>query len=237
MRIRLLPYEVAGGAANMAADEALRETAAKHGLASVRFYGWSEPTVSLGYFQPTAARLSRHPVSQLPWVRRPTGGAALVHHHELTYALALPAGTPWQVPGESWLCRMHQAITRALARLGVSAAGCPAEVQTGDVLCFLHHTPGDLIIDGHKVVGSAQRKRHGALLQHGAILLAQSEHTPQLPGLQELTGKDVNHGLLALAILAEAGWEQENGTWTAEERERRAALADKYASAAWNEKR
>src|SRR6516162_5517447 len=93
---RLLPYAVADGPHNMAADEVLLDAACA-GLASLRFYGWFEPTVSLGYFQPHAARLPG-----LPYVRRPSGGLMLVHHHEITYALALPAGAPWQ-GGESWL--------------------------------------------------------------------------------------------------------------------------------------
>src|SRR5438067_8081783 len=105
--VRLLPYHVAGGPWNMAADEALLAAAAA-GRASLRFYGWTEPTLSLGYFQP--ARLCRaYPgLGELAWVRRPSGGAALVHHLEVTYALALPAGADWQPAGVSWLGRLHE---------------------------------------------------------------------------------------------------------------------------------
>src|SRR4051812_24733304 len=87
--VRLLPWRVADGAAHMAADEALLVSAAG-GAASLRFYGWAAPTLSLGYFQPHAPARARAELAALDWVRRPTGGLALVHHHEITYALALP---------------------------------------------------------------------------------------------------------------------------------------------------
>src|SRR5262249_44203157 len=99
--LRHLQLEGGSGAANMAADEVLLE-AASRGTASLRFYTWAEATLSLGYFQPAAERLPG-----LPWVRRASGGSALVHDQELTYCLALPAGAPWQRGGESWICRFH----------------------------------------------------------------------------------------------------------------------------------
>src|SRR6266567_4064320 len=97
--IRLLPFADADGPTNMAADEALLESASERGVASLRFYTWSEPTLSLGYFQPSARPLA---VRSLPWLRRSSGGAAIVHHHELTYALALPAGKDWH-SREPWI--------------------------------------------------------------------------------------------------------------------------------------
>src|SRR5205823_2015987 len=96
LTVRLLPDGVGDGPTNMALDEALLATAVA-GEASLRFYGWGEPTLSLGYFQPSAPARAMFP--GLPWLRRATGGAALVHHHELTYALALPVGRAWQPPG------------------------------------------------------------------------------------------------------------------------------------------
>src|SRR6266852_2580802 len=162
---RLMPYAVASGALNMAADEALLESA-QAGVASLRFYGWSEPTLSLGYFQSERSRVSNHLLAGLPFVRRPTGGDALVHDHEVTYALALPAGAPWQT-GKSWLQRMHGIISAALEQWGVVAPlSSPADNPPfGGVLCFQHITPGDIVIGLDKVVGSAQRRQRGALLQ------------------------------------------------------------------------
>src|SRR6185437_15996512 len=120
---RLFPFHVAEGAWNMAADEALLE-AAGTGIASLRLYGWSQPTLSLGYFQASAASRAYPRLGELAWVRRPSGGAALVHHLEVTYALALPSGQPWQKRGESWLKTMHGIVRDALASFGVSSHPC-----------------------------------------------------------------------------------------------------------------
>ena len=77
--VRLLPFAEADGPCNMAADETLLE-AAGAGQASLRFYGWSTAVLSLGYFQPHTVHISDPPLVNLPYVRRPTGGAALARH-------------------------------------------------------------------------------------------------------------------------------------------------------------
>ncbi len=240
---RLLPYQVADGAWNMAADEALLE-AAVAGVASLRFYGWAQPTLSLGYFQAEASSRAFSHLSELSWVRRPSGGAALVHHHEVTYALALPSGPPWQKHGESWLRRMHAILTDALAVLGVSACsrGDDEENKLGEVLCFLHHTPGDLLIDEAKVVGSAQRRQRGALLQHGGILRAASPFTPLLPGILELTGLTISPESLRAAVTEQfaqrTGWHLPPDDWSPAERRRiESLIAGKYTQPSWNQKR
>ena len=116
--VRFLPFSFADGPHNMAADEVLLESA-QDGIASLRFYGWSTATVSLGYFQADKLRREDGRLASLPLVRRPTGGGALVHHHEMTYALALPATSSWQGGGQSsWLCRMHGIIAEALTEGG-----------------------------------------------------------------------------------------------------------------------
>ena len=107
-----------------------------------------------------------------------SGGETLVHHHELTYCLALPAGPPWQ-DRRSWTERMHALIMTALATLGVSAQTTLQEEAVKSDLCFQHPTPGDVMVGRAKIVGSAQRKRRGALLQHGAVLLASSPWAPR----------------------------------------------------------
>lgn len=242
--IRLLPFETRSGAANMAADEAMLHTAAKSGLASLRWYQWSEPTLSLGYFQAAADRLSDTELAQLAWVRRASGGSALVHHHEVTYALALPPGSDWQPRGESWACRVHHAIAETLATLGAAthAVICGEERKLGPVLCFYDQTPGDLLAQSRKVVGSAQRKQKGALLQHGGILLARSRFTPNLPGIQELTGQRLAAETVAHAVtkrLAEKwDWNIEPGDWTPDEQILQQKFQkERYTNPYWNEKR
>ena len=117
--MRLLPLERAAGPHLMAGDEVLLE-AAVAGTASLRFYTWSQPTLSLGYFQSATRRLENPRLAALSYVRRLSGGDALVHHHELTYCLALPADKNWQ-GAEPWPSRMHRIIVTALEQLGVPA--------------------------------------------------------------------------------------------------------------------
>jgi lipoate-protein ligase A len=241
--IRLLPFAGADGAANMAADEAMLESAVG-GVAALRFYTWAEPTLSLGYFQPAADRLSDANLARLAWVRRATGGAAIVHHHELTYALALPPGKEW-ASREHWICRFHHVVQAVLARRGVAAHAvvCGEEQKLGAVVCFLHQTPGDLLVAGSKVAGSAQRKMRGALLQHGSILLHRSEYAPHLAGVCDgaaaprVAAGDLANDLAA-AFAADTGWDVVPAAWTAAEVARTAAIrGEKYANPEWNEKR
>ncbi len=224
----------------MSADEVLLESAVA-GVGSLRFYGWTEATLSLGYFQRHRIRGSDERLAKLPLIRRPTGGGALVHHHELTYALGLPASLVRQ-GHQSWLRRMHTIIAEALASLGVSTASMAEEKNVAGSLCFQHFTPGDLIVDAAKVVGSAQRKQRGALLQHGAILLATSPHAPALPGIRELTGSKLTPDKIIPVVERElathTGWIPTAGDWTARERQRIEELVQiKYGQPSWNQKR
>ena len=240
-----LPIHAGTGADNMARDEMMLHRATE-GQASFRVYSWAETTISLGYFQPEAERLSDPKLARCSWVRRATGGGAIVHDPatELTYSFALPPGEEWQRRGESLICQMHYLIRDLLARFGVQsrAVVCGEEVKRGPFLCFQHHTAGDLVLAGEKIAGSAQRKSHGAILQHGSILLRQSPTAPALPGIQELTGVTVSPLLLA-ARLAEAiperfGWDLQGTSWSnfGGEPVRQEALA-RYSCSTWNSKR
>ncbi len=120
---------------------------------------------------------------------------------------------------------------------------CGEEQKLGEVVCFLHQTAGDLLLNGSKVAGSAQRKMRGAMLQHGSILLHRSAFAPALPGICD---GDIAVSLqpqsladeLANAIATDTGWSLAPGDWTAEERDRTLAIrAEKYAHRDWNEKR
>jgi lipoate-protein ligase A len=239
---RLLPFAVADGPHNMAADETLLETAVA-GVASLRFYGWSPPTLSLGYFQPERVREQDPRLAGLPWVRRPSGGVTLVHHHEVTYALALPAGQPWQTE-EPWSRRMHHLIARGLANfcIAVQLVEPKEEHPFEGFLCFHHFTAGDLMIGDAKVVGSAQRRQRKALLQHGGILLATSPHTPTLPGIYERAGRRLDAAELVSALeqefKADTGWPLERTDWEHPEARRIEALVgEKYRQDSWNRKR
>jgi lipoate-protein ligase A len=102
--------------------------------------------------------------------------------------------------------------------------------------------PGDLLIGEAKVVGSAQRKHRGALLQHGGILLAASPFTPVLPGIRELTGLAISPEALSAAVsehfTRQSGWELRPADWNATERGHiEGLIAGKYTQFSWNSKR
>jgi lipoate-protein ligase A len=228
----------------MAADEVMLETAAERGIASLRFYTWTEPTLSLGYFQPATVRDHFPNLASLCWVRRSTGGAGIVHHRELTYSFALPALPEWRST-ESWICRFHHLVQGVLQDTGVESrlVVCGEEKKIGEVLCFLHQTPGDMVVAGSKVAGSAQRKLRGALLQHGSLLLRRSEFAPMLPGMEELANRDLFTpeelaGRLATKFAQETRATLEHGDWLTTERARIPEIeVQKYGNSEWNAKR
>jgi lipoate-protein ligase A len=227
----------ADGPAQMAADEALLDRAAG-GYAGLRFYTWSEPTLSLGYFQRAADRLTIPALAELPVVRRLTGGGAIVHHHELTYAVALPVAPPWRGAAD-WVCRMHDAIRAAFAEFGVTSAflGCGREQGRERFLCFEHVTPGDVVIGETKIAGSARRKRGTAVLQHGSVLLAASPFAPHLRGVREVSGVDLTPADLAGVIARR--FSQSTG-WTFHETDPNPLFPpdqNRYRDPAWNERR
>lgn len=165
----------------MALDEALARGCDRGAPASLRFYAWQRPTLSIGRHQRLDAAADPESCRRLglDLVRRPTGGRAVLHEHEVTYALTLPPGEPLLADG---FRRALAKIARALAR-GLRSLGVPAEVASrgeagpgrgaGPVLpCFLLAAREEVVVGGLKVGGSAQwRLPGGALLQHGSIPL------------------------------------------------------------------
>jgi len=198
---RVLPHQVGDGPTNMATDEALLDAVADHpGLAVVRTYTWSVPTLSLGYFQRYAEVEADPRWAKRAVVRRATGGGALWHDREVTYAVVIPVEHPLARPSTALYQAIHQAIGAAIRRSGVGAErrGTPglkvATAAKRPFLCFLDQDPDDVVVGSTKLVGSAQRRRSGAVLQHGSILLARSPTTPELPGLADLVGDSQQRG-------------------------------------------
>jgi len=174
----------------MALDHALLDSIDTDPSSAVlRFYGWTEPTLSLGYFQSIAEARSEPRWSGVPTIRRSSGGGALLHDHELTYALVVPRSHPLAVRPSALYRTIHSAIASVLVAMGYPAVrrGETAERPNRPFLCFVDHDSEDILVSGTKVVGSAQRRRPNAVLQHGSILLAQSMLSPELPGLRELS--------------------------------------------------
>lgn len=166
------------GAANMALDESMLEAIRSGDApATLRLYGWEPPALSLGYAQSiddvNLPALERH-----GWdlVRRPTGGKAILHTDELTYAVIAPADHPLVRGGvlESYH-RISQGLIRGLELLGVKVEVAP-EIPADDgsetnPVCFEVPSAYEITAGGRKLVGSAQVRRRGGVLQHGSIPL------------------------------------------------------------------
>ncbi len=174
----------------MAVDEMLLEQAQERAVACLRTYLWSEPTLSLGYFQDYTDRQEHPPSLPCAVVRRLTGGGAILHDAELTYSIVLPATHPLAAHRDELYQVVHGCLIEALGRLGVTARFCEAadKIDTGrePFLCFQRRSPGDVLIGRTKVCGSAQRRRKGAVLQHGSLLWRASPAAPELPGLVDI---------------------------------------------------
>jgi lipoate-protein ligase A len=182
------------GALNMAIDEALLETAIDHKQPTLRIYEWSAPTVSLGYFQPADDPILEQRFAGLARVRRLSGGGALLHHHEVTYSVAFPAEHAYGENPTQLYDTAHQAIIRYLNSGGANTALRGTALVEEPFLCFGRGDARDIVIGAHKIVGSAQRRRRGAVLQHGALLLQHSPYAAEFPGLFDLTpGLRWNH--------------------------------------------
>lgn len=178
----------------MAVDEALLESVSSTGVPVLRFYGWKEPTLSLGYFQSAATRAA-HPASlSLPLVRRSTGGGAIVHDRELTYTLVVPIRDRWGEDHRGLYHQIHSQVVDWLVKAGGQGArlhpGIARAAAEEPFLCFERRADGDVELAGFKVLGSAQRRTRTALLQHGSLLLARSSGAPELPGIADLLTGD-----------------------------------------------
>jgi lipoyl(octanoyl) transferase len=167
------------GATNMAADQALLDEADCDGSSSLRLYRWDPPCLSFGRNEAAALHCDRARIEQLgiDVVRRPTGGSAVWHEHEVTYAVAAPIemfGSLRQA-----YRAIHERLAVALRSMGVDATLAPyalaAQPPNRRTACFGAAVGGEVLVGGRKLVGSAQVRKREAFLQHGSILLAGSQ--------------------------------------------------------------
>jgi lipoyl(octanoyl) transferase len=174
---RLIITQPASGAWNMAVDEAILESVGKQeSLPTLRLYAWNPPCLSLGFSQPVKD-VDQAALEQKGWhlVRRPTGGRAILHADELTYAVIAPLREP-RVAGsvlESYF-RLSQALLNALERLGLPARADkeynpPKGAQSDGPVCFEAPSNYEITVEGKKLVGSAQARRKEGVLQHGSL--------------------------------------------------------------------
>lgn len=284
-RWHLITDGLHGGAANMARDEVLRETCQRGGPRSpgatpiLRLYGWQPPCLSLGYGQ-RARVVAEERCRARGWqvVRRPSGGGALLHAAELTYCLLLPPGHPLQ-QGDilSSYARLRPGLVAGLAQLGVVAdlagavaAGARSAETDGtstdgtSAICYLQPAAQEVSVGGRKLIGSAQLRRRGVLLQHGSLPLgadiiaiadalvyegeaeraaAKERLRRGACSLAELLGRAEPSWAEAAAALAAGfaaafgiGWE-ERGFSDEEEARARELEATRYGTAAWTKRR
>jgi len=159
----------------MAIDSALLDMADGEGAAFLRLYSWFPYCLSFGRHEPATRRYSRAEIEArgLDCVRRPTGGRAVWHARELTYAVAAPLAAFGGLHGAYH--SIHQMLAAAVGsivvngQLALAGAARPLGPSAGP--CFAEPVGGEVLLDGHKVIGSAQLRQGNAFLQHGSVLL------------------------------------------------------------------
>jgi len=158
---------------NMAIDHALFDLAEESGSHLWRAYRWEPFCLSFGRHEPASRRYDRGRIEELGLdvVRRPTGGRAVWHARELTYAVAAPIATYGTL--RAAYRSIHERLARAVAALGATPvlAADRTVAGLGSGPCFAAVVGGEIVVAGRKVVGSAQRRGERALLQHGSMLL------------------------------------------------------------------
>ncbi len=160
---------------NMALDEALLEAVSRLGQPVLRFYGWTEPAATFGYFQKYAdvERATR----LRPLIRRPTGGGIVPHDVDWTYSLAFPSGHAWHaLRAEASYRRAHEWLRAAFGRLGMETQLAPVPSPQSEIRnpqsamgCFAGHEQFDLLWRGKKIAGAAQRRNKLGLLIQGSV--------------------------------------------------------------------
>jgi lipoate-protein ligase A len=178
------------GYANMAIDTALLDRAEQQGESWLRLYQWEPHCLSFGRHEPATRRYDVHRIQDqgLNTVRRPTGGRAVWHANELTYAVAAPSSRFGSL--QAAYQEIHAMLATALASFGLT----PALAERSDTMaldagaCFSQPVGGEVTVSGQKVIGSAQLRRGAALLQHGSIMLEDDQSV-----LEELTAGSLAH--------------------------------------------
>jgi lipoate-protein ligase A len=216
------------GSVNMATDWALLRQA-QGGSAFLRMYRWSPPCLSFGRNEPATSRYDLEQVRALglDTVRRPTGGRAVWHDQELTYAVAAPSDLFGSLQ-EAYIS-IHRVLADGLRTLGAAVELAERHrgplVGPGGGACFASPVGGEIVAGGRKLVGSAQVREGDAFLQHGSVLLGDGQdvvtRVTRGPGvasaatsLRAVLDRAVTFDELAQAI-ADVAREQWEGSWIA----------------------
>jgi len=168
------------GKINMEKDiKLMSEVSEGDSLPTLRLYRWSPPAVSIGFFQDEDKIINRQACLDLglDLVRRPTGGRAVIHSDELTYSIVVPETDPFTDRGG--VIDVYRAISRGVVKafnlLNISASITSASIERPNLdpgSCFDTPSAYEVQVKGRKIVGSAQLRRDGVILQHGSILFS-----------------------------------------------------------------
>lgn len=245
----------------MAVDEALMESA-RAGVVTLRFYRWRPGTLSFGRNQAARGRYDDVEARRrgIGIVRRPTGGRAVYHHRELTYSVTAPTDA-WGSLREAY-CRINSVLAAGLRHLGAdvqcaaAGSGRGAAPRPSARACFRDPLPGEVVAGGRKLVGSAQWRDRGALLQHGSLLLVNEQQVTEDLMRSPPARRDAHAGAIALtevlgtaplaaeleaaivrAFEREFALRLEHGTLTPAEKRRAARLEARFADTAWTWRR
>ena len=234
---RLIVDGAITGAVNMGRDEALLEL---QSVPTLRFYRWQKPTLSLGYFQDAAdIDIAAAKRRGCDIVRRSTGGKAILHEHELTYALCAPeigalAGGP-----AAAMQAIHQAFAKELSAQSAKEVFIRQQSAlqsdiVGSAWCFEDSSPLDICLDGKKLLGSAARRKNNWILFHGSLVLEVPSETPEIAAL----GFEPNISACVDALAVALGIDFTTGEWTPDEISLGDSIAtEKYATEAFLHKR
>jgi len=153
---------------NMALDEALLEAMPRLQRPVLRFYGWTEPAATFGYFQKFAGVSAM--TTLRPLIRRPTGGGLVPHDADWTYSAIFPSGHEWySFKAEESYRRIHDWLRLAFAELNVKTELAPSCKKSLPGQCFVGHEKSDLLWHGKKIAGAAQRRNKLGLLIQGSV--------------------------------------------------------------------
>lgn len=164
----LLPSSALKASFNMAMDHALLEFAPKLGRPVLRFYSWSEAAASFGYFQ-KFAEIEKMTLLR-PLVRRPTGGGLVPHDADWTYSVVFPPTDAWyELKAIESYERIHEWIRAAFQKLGVTTKLAPTARKALPGQCFEGYEQFDVLWQGRKIAGAAQRRTRDGLLIQGSV--------------------------------------------------------------------
>jgi lipoate-protein ligase A len=229
----------------MARDEHLLYSE-KYRPAAIRIYAWSPPTISLGCFQRYAQLAELSPeLRDLAVVRRPTGGGAILHDREVTYCLIVDESLPVARQPPVELYRLAHGLWRdALGSDGTRVQMARDHLplpspRSGPFFCFQKPGRTDLVIGEHKLLGSAQRRVPGRVLQHGSLLLGRRFAAHPGANLGEPEPERVAGWIdrFIEGLAAELSLEPRCGRWRTEQSADIEKRRRRYASDAWTRRR